>query len=93
MAETTLDEAYAHLDLAETMAWCQRVGATVRFYTDANGSWVRMAAHTDPKDREVITHSVQQVDSDSPESLAKALTDGGADIVAQVQRTTLTVVR
>jgi hypothetical protein len=93
MAETTLEEAMALLDLAETMAWCQRVGATVRFYTDAHGSWVRMAAHTDPGDREVITHSVQPVVDDSAHSLAKALTDGGVDIVAQVQRTSLTVVR
>jgi hypothetical protein len=37
MAEMTLDEAQAH-DLAETMAWCQRVRATVRFFTDGDGS-------------------------------------------------------
>ena len=64
MAEMTLVEVQAQRDLAETIAWCQRVGATVRFYTDAHGSWVRMAAHTDPTNREVITFSVQPVDSD-----------------------------
>jgi hypothetical protein len=93
MTDMTLSEAEALLDLAETVAWFQRVKATVRFYADPDGSWVRVACRTDPHDLDVFTSSVQPVADDSAQSLAVALTDAGVDIVAQVQRTTLTVVR
>ena len=93
MAEMTMTEAEALLDLAETMAWCQRVNATVRFYTDPEGSWVRVACRTNPTDTDVFTASVQPVMDDSAQSLAVALTDAGVDVVAQAQRATLSVVR
>lgn len=93
MPEMTLEEVEAHVDLGETMAWCQRVNATIRFFNDDHGSRVRVACHTNPNNHEVVTFSVQRVVDDSAVSLAQALTDAEVDIVAQVQRTTLTVVR
>jgi hypothetical protein len=93
MSDMTLEEAEVHVDLAETMAWCQRVNATIKFYKEPEGAQVRVACHTDPGDHEVVTFSVQPVADDSAVSLAKALTDAGVDVVAQVQRSALTVVR
>jgi hypothetical protein len=93
MAEMTPHDVQVHVDLAETIARLHRSDATMRFYADGDGPYVRVACHTDPKVPGAITASVQPVVDGSPRALAQALKDAEADIAAQTQRSTLSIVR
>ena len=78
--------------MAEAMAWCRDVKATVRFHHDEGSPMVRVAVHTDPRDVEVITASTRPVASDSAANIAQALAEARMDIAAQTQRAQLRLV-
>ena len=92
MGDMTMNEALAHVSVAEVMTWCTDVRATIRFYDDNDGLCVRLAVRTDPKRPDDFTAALIPLANGAVESLAVSLTAARDVIEPHLRRGSLRVV-
>lgn len=88
----TMNEALAHVLLAETMTWLQEVKATVRFYDHEDGPRVRVAVRTNSAAPDDFTAVLVPVADSTPESLAISLSAAREQIEPELVRRNLRLV-
>ena len=93
MADMSMDEALAHVLIAEAMTWGADVRATVRFYDDTDGLRVRVAVRTDPKRSDDFTVALVPLADSRVESLAVSLLAARRVIEPDLRRGSLHVVK
>ena len=92
VSDMTMNEALAHVLLAETMTWLQEVRATVRFFDHEDGPRVRVAVRTDPAVPDDFTAVLVPVADSTPESLAISLSAAREQIEPHMVRRSLRLV-
>lgn len=88
----TIDNALAHVALAEVLEWLTDNRATVRFYDHSDGLRVRVAVHTDAYKPDDFTVALIPLADSTVESLAESLTAARGVIEPHIRRQTLRIV-
>lgn len=92
MGDMNMNEALAHIAIAEVMTWCTDVRATIRFYDDTDGLRVRVAVRTDSRRPDDFTAALIPLANGAVESLAVSLLAARDVIEPHLRRGSLRIV-